>query len=174
MIETQGVILLNKTYLFIAKCFAILILPNITLAHHFMDNENPSSMLEGLFSGIAHPIIGIDHLIFLIFTSIIAYLAIKKLLLFLYLLFRQLLVVFSLIHVEQPMLELLIIFSVLLLGLFFSLQKFSLNTLIYPFIIFGLMHGNAYGKKIIESPFSAQFSYVIGFIIIQILICLIS
>jgi len=36
------------------------------------------------------------------------------------------------------------------------------------------MHGNAYGNKIIESPFSAQFSYVIGFIIIQILICLLS
>ena len=168
--------MLNKTYLFIAKCFAILILPNITLAHHFMDNENPSSMLEGLFSGIAHPIIGIDHLIFLIFTSIIAYLAIKKITpISIFIVSTIIGSFFSLIHIELPMLELLIIFSILFLGLFFFLYRnFPLNTFIYPFIIFGLMHGNAYGKSIIESPFSAQFSYVMGFIIIQILICLLS
>ena len=39
------------------------------LAHHFMDNALPTTPFEGLLSGLGHPIIGLDHLAFLVATG---------------------------------------------------------------------------------------------------------
>src|SRR5688572_26442437 len=45
---------------------ALLALPAVAHAHHAMDNATPSSLYEGLVSGLAHPVIGLDHLVFVL------------------------------------------------------------------------------------------------------------
>src|SRR5262249_6870380 len=35
-------------------------------AHHMMGGRTPSTFMEGLLSGLGHPVIGLDHLAFLI------------------------------------------------------------------------------------------------------------
>ena len=44
-------------------------------AHHVMDGALPSTGWQGLLSGLAHPIIGIDHLAFIIGVGLMAHLA---------------------------------------------------------------------------------------------------
>ncbi len=43
------------------------------LAHHPMGGATPSTMTEGLLSGLGHPIIGIDHLAFLVVVALLAF-----------------------------------------------------------------------------------------------------
>src|SRR6516164_1437322 len=35
-------------------------------AHHVMGGRTPSTFMEGLLSGLGHPVIGLDHLAFLV------------------------------------------------------------------------------------------------------------
>lgn len=44
---------------------AMLALVQGAAAHHFMDGTTPATAAEGLLSGLAHPVIGLDHLLFL-------------------------------------------------------------------------------------------------------------
>jgi len=41
-------------------------------AHHAMDYQLPATLLEGLLSGLGHPIIGIDHFLFIIGAGVVA------------------------------------------------------------------------------------------------------
>ena len=36
--------------------------PAVAQAHHNMDGRTPASFMDGLLSGLAHPVIGLDHL----------------------------------------------------------------------------------------------------------------
>ena len=42
------------------------------LAHHPLGGETPSTLVHGLLSGIGHPVIGLDHLAFVIAVGIAA------------------------------------------------------------------------------------------------------
>ena len=42
------------------------------LAHHPMGGQTPSTALEGLLSGLAHPVIGPDHLAFVVGVGILS------------------------------------------------------------------------------------------------------
>lgn len=41
-------------------------------AHHMIDGELPGGALEGLLSGLAHPVIGIDHALALVAVALLA------------------------------------------------------------------------------------------------------
>ena len=41
-------------------------------AHHVMDYALPATMLDGLLSGLGHPIIGIDHFLFTLAAGVLA------------------------------------------------------------------------------------------------------
>jgi urease accessory protein len=42
----------------------LLLYTTAAFAHHVMGGETPSTFVDGLLSGIGHPIIGADHLAF--------------------------------------------------------------------------------------------------------------
>ena len=44
-------------------------------AHHVMGGELPQTFLQGLLSGLAHPVIGLDHLAAIVGVGILAALA---------------------------------------------------------------------------------------------------
>ena len=45
---------------------------NAAAAHHVMGGATPTTFMEGFLSGIGHPVIGIDHLAFIIAIGIAA------------------------------------------------------------------------------------------------------
>ncbi|HEY7658380.1 MAG TPA: HupE/UreJ family protein [Burkholderiales bacterium] len=45
---------------------------SLALAHHAMDYAMPASALEGLLSGLGHPVIGVDHLLFMLGAGVLA------------------------------------------------------------------------------------------------------
>ena len=47
-------------------------LPSLALAHHAMDYALPASALDGLLSGLGHPVIGIDHFLFIVAAGVLA------------------------------------------------------------------------------------------------------
>ncbi len=53
---------------------ALLLLAGTSLAHahHAMEYAMPATLLDGLLSGLAHPVIGIDHLLFIVGAGVLA------------------------------------------------------------------------------------------------------
>lgn len=53
---------------------ALLLAAGVSLAHahHAMDYALPATALEGLLSGLGHPVIGIDHLLFIVGAGVLA------------------------------------------------------------------------------------------------------
>ncbi len=164
-----------RKVLFILIILTSSFLTNVSVAHHFIEGEVPENFLQGLISGIAHPIIGIDHLVFLIFTTLIVYLISKKIFFISLFIFSTVLgSLLTIININLPILELSIIISILLTGVsFFIYKNISNSILLLIFIIFGIFHGNAYGKTIIEALAPIQVSYIIGLVLVQFLVCII-
>lgn len=48
------------------------VLPVPALAHHAMGGEAPVTAWQGIVSGVAHPVIGLDHLAFLLAAGVLA------------------------------------------------------------------------------------------------------
>ena len=46
--------------------------PTFALAHHGIDGRTPTTFAEGLISGLAHPVLGLDHLVFLLAAGLAA------------------------------------------------------------------------------------------------------
>src|SRR5688572_23452238 len=55
-----------------AISFAGLLVPALALAHHPMGGTVPATLLEGLLSGLGHPLIGIDHFLFIAGAGVLA------------------------------------------------------------------------------------------------------
>ena len=55
-------------------CVAALLAAGVSSAHshHVMDYAMPATALEGLLSGLGHPVIGIDHLLFIAGAGVLA------------------------------------------------------------------------------------------------------
>ena len=146
-------------------------------AHHFIDNKNPVSLFDGFISGVAHPVIGLDHLIFLVFISILTLMITRNISYICTFIIATILGSFlTVVNLNIPGLELFIILSIIALSLiFFIYQKIStyyLKIFLYPFLVlFGLFHGNAYGNTITESPFFTKITYITGFCLSQLIIC---
>jgi urease accessory protein len=51
---------------------ALLVWAPLACAHHAMQSMTPATLLEGLLSGIAHPVIGPDHLAFIVASGVLA------------------------------------------------------------------------------------------------------
>ena len=58
-----------------AALSAALLLSDPAWAHHPMGGTAPTTLMQGLLSGIGHPIIGIDHLAFIVGIGLLAAIA---------------------------------------------------------------------------------------------------
>ncbi|HEX5599455.1 MAG TPA: HupE/UreJ family protein [Hyphomicrobiaceae bacterium] len=144
------------------------------LAHHAMGGEVPQTFMQGLLSGLGHPVIGIDHFAFIVAVGVAAALAGQL---------WTLTPVFAigafsgcLIHlggVTLPMAELVIAASVLLLGAIIASNRdvspFALGIL---FAGAGLFHGWAYGESIFGAEPTPLIAYLAGFTLIQLVIAI--
>ena len=135
------------------------------LAHHPMDGKTPSTFGEGLLSGVGHPIIGVDHLAFVIAVGIAAALIGSRFLS--PLAFVGATLVGTGLHlaaVTLPAVEFMIAASLVVLGaVVFLGKKLPTAAVAAIFAVAGLFHGFAYGEAIFGAESTPLIAYLAGF-----------
>ena len=139
------------------------------LAHHVMDGALPSTPWQGLLSGLGHPVIGLDHLAFVVGVGAMAFLLGRELLL--PLTFVAGTVAGCALHMlryDLPAAELIVAATVAIVAVLVTLRvRLPASGLAAFFALAGLFHGYAYGESIVGAEMTALAAYVIGFGVIQ-------
>ena len=153
------------------KIFALLLLllPGLAFAHHFMGDAVPQTFMQGLLSGLGHPLIGVDHAAFIIAAGF--FLALVK---------GGIWGVTALIagslagaslHLSGfglPGAEAGVALSLALAGALLVFHKpIRLSWLVAGFGIAGVLHGHAYAESIFGAEPAPLAAYLIGFSVIQ-------
>ena len=145
-------------------------------AHHPMDGKTPETFSQGLLSGIGHPIIGVDHLAFVVAVGIAAALAGSRFLSPLAFIVATLAgTALHLASVTLPAVELMIALSLVVLGaVVFMGKKLPTAALAAVFAVAGLFHGFAYGEAIFGAETTPLVAYLAGFGLTQYAIAVIA
>lgn len=143
-------------------------------AHHPFGGETPGNALEGFLSGLGHPVVGLDHLAFVIAVGLLsAGLARGFWVPVAFVLSTVLGTVFHIVEFDLPALEIVIAGSVILAGALLAFNRVpQLPLLAGIAAIAGLFHGFAYGEAIIGAEMTPLFAYLAGFTVIQLAIAL--
>ena len=143
------------------------------LAHHPSGGEIPSTFSAGFLSGLGHPVIGIDHLVFVIAIGLLAALN-NRWGTIVPLVFTVATAIGTGIHLQSinlPTPELIISASVIVMGIFLvKANQTNLAILIASSAIAGIFHGYAYGESIVGAQTTALGAYLLGFCGIQLAI----
>lgn len=139
------------------------------LAHHPMGGEAPQTVWHGILSGLAHPVIGLDHLAFVVLAGIAAALAGRGLIGAGAFVAATVAGTFiQLGGMTLPLAELVIAGSVLVLGALLVMgRRLSGPVSLAAFALAGLFHGWAYGEAVIGSEAMPIVAYLIGFGLVQ-------
>jgi len=139
------------------------------LAHHPLGGRGPQNLAEGLLSGLGHPIIGIDHLAFMVAIGLLAVGQSRR-----YVVpaaFVLTTLVGTLLHVmrfDLVAVELTVALSVVVAGgLLFSNRRYRPAYLMLLCAVAGLFHGYAYGESIVGAEATPLLAYLAGFSIVQ-------
>lgn len=146
------------------------------LAHHPMGGETPSTLAQGLLSGIGHPIIGLDHLAFIVAVGVAAYAIGSRFMLPLFFIVATILgTALHVMAIDLPAVELMVSLSVLAAG---ALLMFAANVPVAVFAVLfavaGLFHGHAYGEAIFGAEVTPMLAYLAGFGITQYAIAIVA
>lgn len=141
-------------------------------AHHLMGGAMPVTFIDGLLSGLGHPIIGPDHLAFMIAVGVVV--GAGGLNLVVPLVFVAAMTVGVAGHVvgiNIPAIEIMVALSVLLAGILIARGR-ALPLLAWAslFALAGLLHGYAFGESIFGAETSPLGAYLLGLGAIQIVI----
>lgn len=158
--------LLRRTGLLVVAC-CLVAAP--AFAHHVMGGEIPSTAIAGLLSGLGHPVIGPDHLAFLVALGVVV--GVGGLNLALPALFVAAMAVGVVVHVNGiglPAPELIVAGSVLLAGVLIAVGR-ALPVAAWSalFVIAGLFHGYAFGESIVGAEASLLGAYLVGLVVSQ-------
>lgn len=139
------------------------------LAHHAIEGKLPTNFFEGFISGLAHPVIGIDHFAFVVAVGLLSAGQQNGFLI------PAAFVVAAMagagIHVlgfNLPLPEIIIASSVIAFGVMLALSK-KPNWLVLAGLgaVAGLFHGYAYGESIVGAQMTPLIAYLAGFSFIQ-------
>jgi urease accessory protein len=143
------------------------------LAHHATGGKLPANFGEGLISGLAHPVIGIDHLAFVIAIGLLAAFS-SRLGVVIPAAFVTATAMGAGIHLQGinlPVPELIISTSVLAMGILLAREnQTNLWLLTGLAAIAGIFHGYAYAESIFGAEMTTLSAYLIGFSLIQLII----
>jgi urease accessory protein len=142
-------------------------------AHHAMGGGRPATFFEGLLSGLGHPVIGLDHLAFLVAIGVAV--GVSGLNLVIPALFIAASALGVALHVSGmalPGAELLVALSVLLAGTAIALGRSAQGPArsglwAALFSVAGLVHGYAFGESIFGAEASPLAAYLIGLVVVQ-------
>ena len=138
-------------------------------AHHLMGGKTPSTFIEGLLSGLGHPVIGPDHLAFLLAIGMVV--GASGLNLLLPVIFLAAMALGVALHVGSanlPAAEVAVAASVLVAGMLVARGR-SLPIPLWAtlFAVAGIFHGCAYGESIFGAERSPLAAYLLGLVAIQ-------
>ncbi|HWE18710.1 MAG TPA: HupE/UreJ family protein [Hyphomicrobiaceae bacterium] len=143
-------------------------------AHHVMGGELPLTVWQGLLSGLGHPIIGVDHLAFIVGVGLMSQFAGRIAMLPFLFILGTVLGCFA--HVQgytlpwvEPAIALSIAVAAAVVG---THAKASPGALAALFVGAGVVHGYAYGESIVGAETQPLAAYIIGFGAIQYLLAL--
>lgn len=173
MIKPCARLLTSPLYLFIAVLAWALSLP--AAAHHPMGGATPRTLFEGLLSGFGHPIIGFDHLLFIVALGIACYYFGQRIATIAAFLLSAL--AGTLLHVQIPTLPYAdagVAVSLIMLGILFFVRHGLLKqkAAILLFALSGLAHGYAYGEAIAGAEATPLLAYLSGFTLVQFAIAM--
>jgi urease accessory protein len=158
----------------LAAAAALAIPPGAALAHHPMGGAAPATAWEGLLSGVAHPVIGLDHLAFVIAAGLLAAgVASRGGRIALPLLFLGTGAAGTLLHLAGIGLgpvEALVAASLLGAGGLLLAKRTApppLGALAALFAAAGLFHGHAFAEAVVGSQAGPVLAYLIGLAAIQ-------
>lgn len=139
------------------------------LAHHAMGNALPGTWWEGLLSGLGHPVIGPDHLAFLLAAALLTVGRPRPHLILGGLVLASLAgVLLHVALVALPAVEPVIATSVLLAGLLLlALRRLGTAPFTALLLIAGLFHGYAFGESIVGAEQTPLAAYLAGLAIVQ-------
>ena len=138
-------------------------------AHHVMGGKMPTTFAEGFLSGLGHPVIGPDHLAFLLAIGVAV--GVGGLSLVLPLLFVVASAIGVTLHVNGvnlPGAEIVVAISVLFAGFLIARGRaLPVSLWAILFAAAGLFHGYAFGESIFGAERSPLHAYLLGLIIVQ-------
>jgi urease accessory protein len=139
------------------------------LAHHAMGGGLPATLWQGLLSGLGHPIIGLDHLAFVVGVGAMAFLLGRVLLLPLTFVAATLAgCALHMLRYDLPAAELIVAATVAIAAVLVTLRvRLPASALAAFFATAGLFHGYAYGESIVGAETTPLAAYIIGFSVIQ-------
>jgi urease accessory protein len=147
----------------------VVLIPGAALAHHPMGGATPATLWQGFASGIGHPVIGFDHLAFIIGMSMLALLTRAPRLM--PLAFVAACAGGTLVHlaaVSLPAAELVIAASVILVGaLGLAGARLPVMAAAALFACAGVFHGYAYGEAVVGAEASPILAYLAGLALVQ-------
>lgn len=138
-------------------------------AHHVMGGRTPTTFVEGFLSGLAHPVIGPDHLAFLLAIGVAVGVGGLNLVLpALFVVASAIGVALQVNGIDVPGAEILVAVSVLLAGFLIARGR-ALPVSLWAalFVTAGLFHGYAFGESIAGAERSPLHAYLLGLIIVQ-------
>jgi len=141
-------------------------------AHHVMGGKMPATMVQGLLSGLGHPIIGVDHLLFIIGVGLLGGLLGRRLLLPLAFIAGTLGGAWlHLVGLNISFAEVAILISVALMAVA-VIKGVGLPVLPMAALVAGagLFHGYAYAESIFGAEPTTLYAYLIGFAAVQFVI----
>ena len=138
-------------------------------AHHVMGGRTPATFFEGMLSGLGHPVIGADHLAFLVALGVAV--GIFRLSLatpFLFLAAMAGGVAAHVAGITLPGAELIVAASVLLAGALLAVErKIPAAGWSGLFVLAGFFHGYAFGESIYGAEATPLAAYLIGLVAVQ-------
>jgi urease accessory protein len=157
-----------------ATIAAVTLAATPVLAHHPLGGRVPASLFEGLMSGLAHPVIGIDHLVMIVAIGLFA--GIKRQGWALPIAFVVAAMAGTGLHLMSmslPGAGIWVAGSVLALGLLMLVQeRLNLAAIAGLIGVAGLFHGYAYGEAIVGAEVTPLVGYLAGFSAVQLAIAL--
>lgn len=155
---------------------AIALFSGNAYAHHLMEGRVPSTLFEGFASGLAHPVIGLDHLAFVIAVGLLSAIMTNR---------RWLTpsvfiganvagVVVHMLSVDLPLAEEIIALSVVAGGALLLVRNLNIPAVLALAGFAGLFHGYAYGESIIGAEPAPLIAYLTGFAAVQWGICMLA
>jgi urease accessory protein len=138
-------------------------------AHHVMGGKMPATFSEGLLSGIGHPIIGVDHFVFVVGVGLIAACMGRKWLLpAAFVLGTWAGAALHLARLDLPFAEVAILISILLAAIAVIANANLPPALTAGLVaVAGVFHGYAYAESIFGAEPTPLYAYLAGFAIMQ-------
>lgn len=151
----------------------VLLAPAPAFAHHAMGGVAPRTLMDGLLSGLAHPVIGLDHLAFLVGAGLLAAMFSTRGALAAIALFVAAGVAGTLLHlagiglgpVEAVVALTCVAAGVALLRSEAGALKPGLIGL--GFALAGLFHGHAYAESVVGAEPTPVAGYLVGLALVQ-------